>query len=151
MANPEKWHQFSPLPADIRDRLPRLTGLFAEEGVLLAYLFGSLVTDAPAHDVDLALLLPPDKQPALSLPKRPFHLHTPITGILGTDRVDIVDLRRASPVLKFEIIRSGRCLYALDDDQQFLFETAVLRQYQDTAFLRHQQEIILKERTLQWS
>ncbi|KAA3658078.1 MAG: nucleotidyltransferase domain-containing protein [Chloroflexi bacterium] len=144
MAISEKWQQFSPLPADIHDRLSQLTALFTGEGVLLAYLFGSLVNAGAAHDVDLALLLPLES-------KRPYHLRPAIIDILGTERIDIVDLRRASPVLKFEIIRSGNCLYASGDDQQFMFETAVIRQYQDTAVWRQHQQEILKARMLQWS
>lgn len=143
MANPEKWRKFKPLPADIRERLARLEGLFAAEGVLLAYLFGSLTKDGPAHDVDLALLLPPDK--------RPFHLHPAITAILGTERVDLVDLRRAAPALQFAIIKNGRCLYTSDEEQQNRFETAVIRTYQDTNHWRREQEKMLKARMQSWS
>lgn len=151
MANSEKWHKFKPLPTDIQERLPQLTALFIEEKVYLAYLFGSLAQNAAAHDVDLALLLPTAQTTALSLPKRPFHLLPAITDILGTERIDIVDLRRASPALQFEIVRQGRCLFARDDDQQLQFETAVIRQYQDTAYWRRQQEQLLKARMQRWS
>lgn len=143
MANPEKWHKFKPLPADIHRRLARLDGLFATEGVHLAYLFGSLTADGPAQDVDLALLLPPDK--------RPFHLHPTISSFLGIERLDLVDLRRASPALQFEIIKNGRCLFASDNEQQLLFETAVIRTYQDTVYWRHEQEKMLKARMQAWS
>lgn len=141
MATAEKWHHFNPLPADIEQRLSRLNNLFAQEGVLLAYLFGSLARGGPAHDIDLALLLPAGKGP--------YHLQQAITDCLGTDRVDLVDLRRASPVLKFEIISNGRCLYQIEADTQLNFVLEGLRQYHDTNYLRRQQESILSERLAQ--
>jgi len=139
----DKWHKFKPLPNDIRQSVAQLDTFFTAEGVLLAYLFGSLTHTNQAHDIDLALLLPPDK--------RPFHLHPAISHTLHTERVDIVDLRRAAPVLAFEIISSGQILYAANETIQLDFERHVLRQYKDTAWLRQKQEQFLKERMKQWS
>mgnify|MGYP002713011002 CR=1 FL=1 len=139
----DKWHKFKPLPADSRQRLNQLNPLFAAENVLLAYLFGSLTHTTQAHDIDLALLMPPDK--------RPFYLQPAINHTLHTERVDIVDLRRATPVLAFEIISNGQILYAADETMQLDFERHVLRQYKDTAWLRQKQEQSLKERMKQWS
>lgn len=143
MSNAVKWHKFQPLPDNIRQSIHRLTKYFATEGVLLAYLFGSLAHNDAANDVDLALLMPEEK--------RPFHLHPRITETLGTERVDIVDLRRASPVLAFEIVSSGQCIYAANDTIQLDFELHTLRQYKDTAWLRRNQEQMLKDRMAQWS
>lgn len=61
MSNPERWARHRPLPPDIDKRLENLTPLFKKEGVLLAYLFGSLAgkgekTPRPPGDVDLAVL-----------------------------------------------------------------------------------------------
>ncbi|MCZ7668777.1 MAG: nucleotidyltransferase domain-containing protein [Chloroflexi bacterium] len=42
--------------------MAQLDTFFTAEGVLLAYLFGSLTHTNQAHDIDLALLLPPDKR-----------------------------------------------------------------------------------------
>lgn len=55
MSNPEKWHRFAPLPADIAQRLQALPTLLAEKGVIVAYLFGSYGLRPGAHDIDLAL------------------------------------------------------------------------------------------------
>lgn len=139
----DKWHKFKPLPPDIRQSVAQLTPFFTAEGVLLAYLFGSLTQNDDARDVDLALLMPADK--------RPFHLHTPLTHILNTERLDIVDLRRAAPVLAFDIITTGQCLYASNETIQLDFERHILRQYKDTNWLRQKQEKLLKERMKQWS
>ncbi len=61
MGIPERWKRHRPLPADIEERLESLAPILRKEGVLLAYIFGSLAsTDektlrAPG-DVDLAML-----------------------------------------------------------------------------------------------
>ncbi len=69
-----------------------------------------------------------------------------ITECLGTERLDLVDLRRASPVLRFEILRTGQLLYAADQALSERFELATLRVYRDTAWLRRQQRAYLRER-----
>lgn len=143
MAAAERWRKFADLPDNIQDAVAQLPSLLAREGVLLAYLFGSLVEGRPANDVDLALLMAEDRPP--------YRLRDAITEHLGTERVDIVDLRRASPVLRFEIISTGQLLYAADGDVQLAFELEALRLYKDTAYLRRQQEQLLKERMAQWS
>ncbi|MCR3883428.1 MAG: hypothetical protein NUK54_03520 [Methanothrix sp.] len=47
MGIPERWARHRPLPEEIRASLDELAELFEEEGVILAYLFGSLARDDP--------------------------------------------------------------------------------------------------------
>lgn len=138
----ERWTRFRALPPDIQQKLAGLIPLFEREGVLLAYLFGSLAQDKPGHDVDLALLV--EDQPA-------FRLRTAISDCLDTERLDLVDLERASPVLRFEVISTGRLLYARSPLITEDFEMSTLRIYKDTAWLRRRQREHLKERMEQWS
>jgi predicted nucleotidyltransferase len=61
MSIPERWKGHSPLPQDIEERLVSLAPLLEKKGVLLAYLFGSLVAKDEKvprmpGDVDLAVL-----------------------------------------------------------------------------------------------
>lgn len=146
MSVSERWQGMAPLPPDIRQRLKRLPSLFEERGVRLAYLFGSLAEErqAPgrAQDVDLALLTVP------GLPA--YHLTDEIGKILGTERLDVVDLGTASPVLRFHIVSRGELLYAADEDVRLEFELETVRQYQDTEWLRRQQTAMLKERLAPW-
>jgi predicted nucleotidyltransferase len=133
MAIKERWKGFAELPPDIELKLADLPALLQEHGVQLAYLFGSL---SPAHqgrgsepnDVDLAVW---------SSDSPVYRLRAPIVKCLGTERVDLVDLRRASPVLRFEILKTGHPLYVADD--------------RDTQHLRRQQKECLRERFAQWS
>jgi len=144
MSIAERWKGFRELPSDIQQRLEGLLALFEREGVSLAYLFGSLSRskEQNGHDVDLAILVQGD--PA-------FRLREAITECLGTERVDLVDLRHASPVLCFEILRTGRPLYAADEETQERFELATLHLYRDTRPLRRRQREYLRRRLAQWS
>jgi predicted nucleotidyltransferase len=142
MAIKERWKGFAELEPDIGQALERLLPLFEREDVLLAYLFGSLAQGRDANDVDLAVLV--ESQPA-------FRLREPIVECLGTERVDLVDLKRASPVLRFEILRTGRCLYAVNGDTQNRYELETLHLYRDTHSMRRRQQEYLRERIAQWS
>jgi predicted nucleotidyltransferase len=133
----ERWKKFRDLPPDIREALGRLPSLFEREGVLLAYLFGSLSRGQAGQDVDLAILV--HDAPA-------FRLREAIADCLGTQRVDLVDLRHASPVLRFEILRTGHPIYVADEETQERFEMATLHLYRDTHPLRRQQMAYLKRR-----
>ncbi len=144
MSNPERWTRYRPLPQDIEKRLENLVPIFEEKGVMLAYLFGSLAQKGeklsrprPPGDVDLAILT--KEGPA-------YELFEAIADILGTDRLDLVDLRKASPVLRFEILRSGRPIYISDDSLRERYEMETIHLYRDTEPMRRRQWEALKER-----
>ncbi len=142
MSIPERWARFRKLPPDIRQKVNLLTPLFERERVKLVYLFGSLTHGEHGHDVDLAILT--RGEPA-------FRLLGAIIECLGTERVDLVDLRQASPVLRFEIVRTGQLLYQVDETACEDFEMSTLRLYKDTVCLRDRQRYYLKEQFKQWS
>lgn len=142
MGSTEKWKGFAPLSPTIQLALKRLPELLSTTDVLLVYLFGSLAEGKAGNDVDLAILT--QNSP-------PYSLRNVLTAFLGTERLDIVDLNRASPAFCFEIIRSGQILYAADEEIQLQFELGVVRQYHDTAYLRRKQEEGLRRRMAAWS
>ena len=73
--------------------------------------------------MDLAVLTSTAEEPA-------WRLWEKIVDALGTERLDLVDLRRASPVLRFEIVRSGRPIYVSDEaaKERFILDTLHLCQ-----------------------
>lgn len=139
----KKWHRVAPLPDDLAQRLTQLPDLLATEGVDLAYLFGSVARHGQGNDVDLALWMQDED-------KRPFRLRDTLTDFLGSQRLDIVDLRRASNTLRFEIISSGRLLYAASNQIRLDFELETVRIYHDREIPRRRQEERLRYRLSQW-
>lgn len=142
MSIPERWARVREPSPNVKQKLAQLIPLFQQENVQLVYLFGSLGQGRQGHDVDLAMLT--QNEPA-------YHLRQAITDCLDTERVDLVDLRQASPLLRFEILRTGQLFYAADEAISEQFELATLRLYKDTAWLRRRQEAYLRERMKQWS
>ena len=142
MGSAEKWKGFAPLRTEVQSALGGLPTLFSETDVILVYLFGSLAEGKAGNDVDLAILA--EQTPA-------FKFREKLVTFLGTERVDIVDLSRASPAFCFEIIRTAQILYAANDESRLQFELKVVREYHDTAYLRQRQEEGLRRRMLAWS
>lgn len=138
----ERWRGFPPLPGDILDRVRALEPLFEGRGVRLVYVFGSLAEGRPADDVDLALLMREGSA---------LDLWIELNEALGTDRLDLVDLAAAGPVLRFTIVRDGRLVYRESEEAENEFETAALREYWDTSQLRAIQNAYLRERARSWS
>ncbi len=136
MSIKERWKGFEPLPKNIKERLAALKPLFREEGILLVYLFGSLNRGRGGEDVDLAFLPPGEGMGGLR-PK--------IWKALGTERVDLVNLKTTSPTSRFEIVCNGTIIYKANDEVENQFELSALRGYKDTNHLRRKQVEILRE------
>jgi predicted nucleotidyltransferase len=94
------------------------------------YLFGSYDTEHewPNSDVDIALLLPPEKvREAGSLALGPLGFE--LERRLGKT-VDLIDLRQVSTVFQKEIIMADRRIYCGDEQAADEFEMLTLSFYQ---------------------
>jgi uncharacterized protein YutE (UPF0331/DUF86 family)/predicted nucleotidyltransferase len=109
--------------------------------VLTAYLFGSLARSKGKgfSDVDLAVLTRRDL-----LPGEFIELAGGMAVILGTEQVDITLLNSSSPLFTYKVISEGKAFYCSDSKRGAEFELFSLKEYMDTAFLRHDQYEILK-------
>jgi predicted nucleotidyltransferase len=67
-------------------------------------------------------------------------LYLALAGRLGTDRLDLIDLRRAGPLLAFEVARSGRLLFERRRGMFREFQSLASRRYCDTTKLRVAQQ-----------
>ncbi|AUB84381.1 type VII toxin-antitoxin system MntA family adenylyltransferase antitoxin [Candidatus Thiodictyon syntrophicum] len=115
----------------------RLTAhLSAAPDLVAGYCFGSQVDPGrrSPRDVDIAVL----PSETLSL-RRLLELRAIVTDTLLIDAVDLVDLHQAGPVLKRQVIKSGRLLFARDQTLVNRFELRALRDYQDGAYRRRVQ------------
>lgn len=116
----------------------QLAALSEDPTIELIVLFGSSVKGGQhkESDVDLAILggRPLD---LVSLTSR-------VMSLLHANRVDVLDLRRAAPLLMMEVVRSGRLLYERCAGQYVSFCSLAHRRYVDTAKLRTAQRQTIK-------
>jgi predicted nucleotidyltransferase len=90
--------------------------LEAEPGVLEAYLFGSQARgDASEHsDIDVAVYVSPDTSRAARAFGYESELTAKLMAAVGSNRVDVVVLNDASPLLYHRVLRDGIRLFARD-------------------------------------
>ncbi len=107
-----------------------LTPLFRDEGLRLVLLFGSVAAGGahPRSDIDLAFLF--------DTPADVLALTNAAVRLLGTDNIDVVDLRRASPLLKYSAAKHGKVLYENPPGVFPEFYSLAFRMYEDTRKLR---------------
>jgi predicted nucleotidyltransferase len=105
------------LAAAVLRRFPEAIGV---------WLYGSFAEGRarPDSDIDLALLAERRLDPA-----RLFEARLELGGDLGR-AVDLVDLRRVSALLRFEVVGTGRLIYARDADTCARFATLAVSMYQ---------------------
>ncbi|MEE9614977.1 MAG: nucleotidyltransferase domain-containing protein [Thermodesulfobacteriota bacterium] len=116
-----------------------LAPIFEEKGLKLVLVFGSVVSGKvhKRSDIDLAFLFD-DRPDMLELTNR-------VIRLLKTDRVDVVDLGRANPLLKFLAARGGRVLYERSPGLFSEFYSLAFRRYVDTKKLRDAQRTAITD------
>lgn len=112
---------------EIKDRLKPV---FQDEGLQLVLLFGSVVSGGSHRhsDIDIAFLFDTTVD-ILSLTNR-------VIRLLHVDNIDVIDLRRASPLLKFSAVNKGNLLYEREDGIFNTFYSLAFRMYIDAKKLR---------------
>lgn len=112
---------------EIRERLKPMLN---DEGLRFVLLFGSS-TRGRMHrrsDIDLAFMF--------ENPPEIIDLTSKVIRLLQTDAVDVVDLRRASPLLRFAAVKTGRLIYEKGPGLFNAFCSLAFRMYADTKKLR---------------
>jgi uncharacterized protein len=112
----------------------RLAPLFQEPGLRIVLLFGSRVSGRIHSDSDIDLGVLFDRPVDL------VGITNRVTGLLRTDRVDLVDLRRANPLLAFSVARESLLLYERSAGLFNQFYSLSFRRYVDTKKLREAQK-----------
>jgi uncharacterized protein len=108
----------------------RMKPLFEDEGLKLVLLFGSAASGRTHKQTDIDLAFLYDKPVDILL------LTNRIISIRRSDTIDVVDLRRASPLLKFAIARDCVTLYENGEGFFNEFYSLAFRMYVDTKKLR---------------
>jgi len=125
------------------DRIERATRLLDDRfGLDALWLFGSFATGAVTaeSDVDLAALL--HRSPGII---EWMDTQEEVGQLLG-HRVDLVDLRRASPILALQVLRHGRLLVDRHPGCRQRFVAGVPGRYEDLKIIRRAAERGLLER-----
>jgi uncharacterized protein YutE (UPF0331/DUF86 family)/predicted nucleotidyltransferase len=111
--------------ADIEGRLDELSRTLARDGIRLACLFGSVLQQPLARDIDLAVLFK----------KYRFEKYLETLEVacraLGTRRVDLVVLDRSSARLKLQALLEGKLLFAEVPTAQAEAVAEALYEYED--------------------
>lgn len=109
--------------------------------IIAAYCFGSQARSETAspRDVDIAVLAV-SRIPLTDL----LALRRDLSRTLGTDRLDLVDLRAAGPVLKRNVVASEARFYCREEHTANEFELQALSEYRDSAYRRRMQTAILR-------
>jgi len=118
------------------------TSLQTRGDVVAAYCFGSQTRRAATcpRDVDIAIL----GRHALDLGEI-LDMRRALSILLRTDKLDLVDLRRAGPALKRNIVAGGIRLFCRDDHAANGFELQAISEYHDSAARRRTQMQYLRE------
>ena len=117
----------------------RLGPVFKDKGLKLALVFGSVVTGKThkRSDIDLAFLFE-NRVNILDLTNK-------VIRLMKTDNVDVVDLGRASPLLKFSAAKNGKALYEREPGLFSGFYSLAFRRYIDTKKLRDAGGVVISD------
>ena len=129
MAVRERWSRTRPIRWSTRRCVDLLVPVIAaEERIEAFYLFGSRVRNAGAADSDLDVAVYTGGE---FTGDDLLALHGDFVRVLRSDRLDLVWLNQADPVVAFSVIRDGRLLHYRDADRLNDLERRVTLHYRD--------------------
>ncbi len=129
MSVKERWSKTKPISYSTDDAIALLLPLLkSDERIVTAYLFGSRVSEGGSlsSDIDIAIFTSNN-----FLWEDYYALYGELTKRLHSDRLDMVWLNKAEPILSFEIVKSGRVLFFHDADMLNEFELKIKKKYYD--------------------
>ena len=116
---------------NIEDKLPGLIRFFSKrEEILAAYLYGSYGSEYQTNlsDVDIAILLASSVQADLDYQ---LDLSAHLADIIREEDIDVLILNRASIVMQFEVLSTGKLLFERDHELVCDFLERVIKEYGD--------------------
>ncbi len=114
----------------------------AQKPIELVYLFGSQASGEtkPYSDYDFAVLFDQNLDKKARFEER-LAIISFLTQLLGTDKVDVIDLALAPPALRYEAIAPRVVIFTKSEDERVTFEQKSLAEYFDRLYYlrRHTQ------------
>jgi len=138
--------QASVCPLSVDEIRKRLAPRLQDRNLQMVLLFGSAASGRMHResDIDLGFLF--------TAPVDILALTNDVVRLLHIDAVDVVDLKKTSPLLTFAAVRDGILIYEREDGVFNQFYSLAFRRYVDTGKLRKAQTeavgIFLKKRGL---
>lgn len=120
-------------------------------GIVVVVLFGSHAKGRAnsGSDVDLAVLFSPKISPKRYFDKS-LKISCDLMKLLNCDRVDVIVLNTATPVLKNQIYKYGISVFCKDPAESVRFKARAILEYLDMAPVRNICEMALKKRALSY-
>lgn len=134
----ERWKNTKPILYSTNEAIALILPLLnADQRILIAYLFGSRANGSEkSFDIDIAIYTSGD------FLWEDYHLlYGELTKKLHSDRLDIIWLNNAEPILSFEVIRNGRVLFFRDADRLNDFELKAKKRYYDYALYLNKRRV----------
>lgn len=129
MSVKERWIKQRPLKLSFNElKSVVYSTLIKNPQILIAYIFGSLVKGnfKEYSDIDVAVYTKEE------FSWQDFYiLYGNLTKEIHSDRVDLVWLNKAEPIISFEIIKTGKVLFYRNVDTLNDFELTVKKRYYD--------------------
>lgn len=118
--------------------------LYSRDEVAAGYIYGSYAAGRvrSKSDRDIATLLI-DTIDRRDYGQIKLSIINDLMKLLSFDRIDVVILNSAPPLLAHEVIKKGVLLFSKDDANRFQFIAAATKRYLDTIDLRAVQDRIL--------
>jgi predicted nucleotidyltransferase len=102
--------------------------LATDDNILFAYVHGSFVSDEHFNDIDVAVYV--KNVPALTV-EYELNLELQLMKCLGKYIVDVKVLNQAPLSFQYNVIRRGKLLFAIDDDERSEFQEKTVLLYLD--------------------
>ena len=119
-----------------------------ESQILLAYLFGSKARGTETSKSDIDIAVPLSEIPG-NLLDHYLHLIDKFSKALG-DKVDLIILNTAPPLLKHQVIKHGRVIYCRDEKSRVEFESKAEKEYLDFRIYRERYDKALLKEVSTW-
>ena len=121
-----------------------------QKGITAVYLFGSHAKKRShaKSDVDLAILF--DKKTASKALDRSLKMTCDLMKLLNRDKIDIVALNTANPVLKNQVYKYGLRLFCKDPIEAIRFKAMTILEYLDIQPIRRICEVAIKQKALNY-
>lgn len=113
----------------------------------MAYLFGSYVRgDKFFRDIDIAILIDSESPDIIKEMEIAESFKKELTKSHPKLPIQVTPLNSANPLLRYEVIKGGRTIYASSDEERIAFEMKTLREYGDYKAKSRFYEMALRDR-----